>query len=108
MGDSDRIRELNDALRQQGNGGKIVVTHGVSALSGEGQSRVMQLLRAYNDFGEENDPHKEHDFGAFECEGHRILWKIDYYDKTEEFGSEDPSDPEQTHRVLTVMLAEEY
>jgi hypothetical protein len=28
---------------------------------------------------EDNDPHGEHDFGAFEHEGQRIFWKIDYY-----------------------------
>jgi Protein of unknown function (DUF3768) len=50
----------------------------------------------------------EHDFGSFELEGEKLYWKIDCYDKKMRFGSEDPSDPEQTTRVLTILLAEEY
>jgi hypothetical protein len=41
---------------------------------------------------------------TFGCE----LTKIDNYDPTLSGGSEDPSDPAQTVRVLTLMLADEY
>ncbi len=59
-------------------------------------------------FTPDNDPFGEHDFGAFEQNGERIVWKIDYYDLAMEFGSPDPADPYQTTRVLTIMLAGEY
>jgi hypothetical protein len=56
----------------------------------------------------DNDPQGERDFGAFEHNGDRIFWKIDYYAHDMEHGSEDASDPRQTVRVLTIMLASEY
>jgi hypothetical protein len=53
---------------------------------------------------------KEHDFGSFDCEGQRIFWKIDYYDRASfgtgcDMGSDDPTDPAKTLRILTIMLA---
>jgi hypothetical protein len=51
---------------------------------------------------EDNDPHGEHDFGAFDIEGAgTIFWKIDYYaDKSCATGSENPADPAQSFRIL--------
>jgi hypothetical protein len=56
-------------------------------------------------FTPDSDPYGEHNFGSFEHNGIRVFWKIDYYDRNLEYGSEDPSDPAQTTRVLTIMLA---
>ena len=72
------------------------------------KAAALQRVVSFSDFTPHNDPHKERDFGAFELADHRFFWKIDYYDARCEFGSEDPSDPTKTTRVLTLMLVQDY
>lgn len=106
----DRIRELNDAFRKtfDRSKGLPVLTAGVASLPSDMQAMAIRKVVTFDAFDEDNDPHGEHDFGAFELAGERLFWKIDYYDPTMEYGSEDPADPTKTTRVLTLMLAEEY
>jgi Protein of unknown function (DUF3768) len=104
----NRIAALNDAFRKTGIGGKWLITRGIATLPSWQQLAILQNVCAFNAFDESNDPYGEHDFGAFEHRGWKIFWKIDYYDSGMAFASPDPSDPAQTVRVLTVMLAEEY
>jgi hypothetical protein len=103
-----RIRALNDELRQRLTGGMAVMTPGVAALGQEAVARITKTIEVYDDFCNANDPHEEHDFGAFDADGHRIFFKIDYFDETLTVHSPDPSDPNVTKRVITIMLAEEY
>ena len=105
---TERIRALNDELRQYLLGGMAVMTPGVSALGQQAVERIVKTIAVYDDFCHANDPHKEHDFGSFEAEGKTIFFKIDYYDRTLNYHSPDPSDPSVTERVITIMLAEEY
>jgi hypothetical protein len=103
-----RIRELNDEFRKTFEGGSVVITIGVNALEPSVKKQVIDQVRAFDKFTNDNDPHGEHDFGSFDVAGDKIFWKIDYYDVAMNGGSEDPSDPDQTTRALTIMLATEY
>jgi hypothetical protein len=105
---TNRIRELNDAFRSTFAGGNVVMTAGVDALPDMVKAEALEQAATFDDFNEDNDAHGEHDFGAFELCGRRFFWKIDYYDRDLKYGSEDPSDPAKTTRVMTVMLASEY
>ena len=105
---TDRIRELNDAFRTTLRGGRAMMTSGVNELPDCVKAEAMMQVAAFSDFTTDNDPHGEHNFGSFTLVGRKFYWKIDYYDQRCESGSEDPSDPEKTTRVLTIMLAEEY
>jgi Protein of unknown function (DUF3768) len=105
---TERIRELNDVLRRRFTGGRVMLTSGVNELSDDAKARVLEAVRTFKDFDGGNDPHTEHDFGMVEVDGERYFFKIDYYDRDMRFGSDDPSDPEQTCRVMTIMRASEY
>lgn len=105
---AEQIARLNDQLRKTGTGGTIMITQGVQRITGFDAEVLAAELANYGDFSHENDPHGERDLGLFSYKGWDIIWKIDYFDKELIYGSEDPANPEVTHRVLTVMLASEW
>jgi hypothetical protein len=102
------IRRLNDRLREQGEGGRVVVTAGIAALPASHIARIRSAVAGFDAFDEAEDPYGEHDFGAVTVDGESIFWKIDYYDLDLTMHSPDPTDPAVTARVLTIMLVEEY
>jgi Protein of unknown function (DUF3768) len=104
----DRIRELNDAFRRDFVGGEVLLTPGVNNLPSDVRAKAIRNVSTFADFNDGNDPHGGRDFGAFDLVGQKLFWKIDYYGLTLDKGSENPSDPAVTTRVLTLMLAEEY
>lgn len=105
---ANKIQELNDLFRKTGQGGQCVITPGVQHLDLEAVLEIRHSVAHYNTFTQDNDPHGEHDFGAMDYCGHKLFWKIDYYDTSLTAGSSGPSDPSVTTRVLTIMLASEY
>jgi Protein of unknown function (DUF3768) len=105
---TERIRSLNDELRQHLLGGMAVMTPGIAALGQQAVERIVKTISVFDDFCQANDPYGEHDFGSFEADGKTIFFKIDYYDRSLTCHSADPSDPSVTERVITIMLAEEY
>ena len=104
------IAALNDAFRRSllSGAGHIVYTSSVGANGPTFVAKALAAVAAVDVFSTANDPHGEHDFGSFEINGETLFWKIDYYDETMQSGSENPADPKQTTRVLTVMMAIEY
>lgn len=108
--DSKKIAHLNDLARKaMGVACRLVQTEGINALPPEDQSAIREKVEMFDALDWRNDPHGERDFGSFyHDDGSYIFWKIDYYAPDMQHGSEDPADPAQTVRVLTIMLASEY
>jgi Protein of unknown function (DUF3768) len=106
--DTDRIRMLNDQLRKNLTGGGAIITPGIAALGADAVERLVKTIAVFDDFCHANDPHQEHDFGAFDYEGVEIFFKIDYFDRELNCHSPNPTDAAATERVITIMLADEY
>jgi hypothetical protein len=105
---TETIRALNDAFRRTFVGGLVLITAGVEAMPHDQRRSLLAKVRSFEVFGEDNDPHGEHDFGSIDEGGVRYFWKLDYFDRATEMGSPDPADPAVTTRVLTIMRADEY
>jgi len=75
---ANRIAEANDAFRRSG---WFYSALGASAREDlDGVIQAVREYREYKDFTAEYDPYGEHDFGAFDWQDERVMWKIDYRD----------------------------
>jgi hypothetical protein len=66
MTTAKRIRALNDAFRRTFVGSMVMITAGVEAMPREQRRSLLQKVRAFDVFTDDNDPHGEHDFGAID------------------------------------------
>lgn len=111
--DTKIIQEANDAFRkgEPSLSGQYLLTQGIAATleeSGQAPIDIIDVVRGFDTFTEDNDPNGTHEFGSFEFAGETCFWKIDLYDNDLQYGSPDPTDPSKTTRVMTIMLASEY
>jgi hypothetical protein len=70
---TDAIRALNDAFRRTFLGGAIMITSGIEAMPTDQRRTILQKIRAFDAFSEDNDPHGEHDFGGVDEGGVRCF-----------------------------------
>ncbi|WP_239806003.1 DUF3768 domain-containing protein [Croceicoccus hydrothermalis] len=109
---TEAIARLNDRARQglDRQAGVVFTTNllnkfsdGAHANDIIAQARIMKAMRRCT-FSKDSP---ERDLSIFEVDGHRIMMKIDYYDPTLEWGSEDPTDASKTRRIITIMAPED-
>ena len=108
MSNISEIALQNDNFRKHLSQGTLVLTQGIRSNTKEDLEAIITKVRTFDTFDENNDPYGERDFGAFDYQGKKIFWKIDYYDQEFLYLSPDVSNPRVTNRVLTIMYAEEY
>ena len=111
----DRIAALNDRARHGlDRTAKLVITRiCLATIAGDGsalaelaaQARIFAALREWRP--PEGD-RSERDLGYLQIDGHKLMFKVDYYAPDLKWDCEDPSDPQETIRVITVMLPSDY
>lgn len=112
---SSHIAVLNDRARHgRDRAAKLVITRNcLETIAGDGSSvaELAAQIRIFSALSEWKPPEgdrSERDLGYLQIDGHKIIFKVDYYAPDLQWGSEDPADPEQTIRVITVMLPSDY
>jgi hypothetical protein len=86
----------------------VMLTQAVASLSEFRKAQVLKAIRTFEAFTDDNNPHGERDFVSVQIDGDTYFGKIDYYAPDLQHGSEDPADPKQTVRVLTIMHSSDY
>ena len=103
MHDRDKIIALNDHFRTTFTGGRVQMTPSVYQLDAQLRGRAMCVLARYNKFDHES----EHDWGVFIFGGYSFEWRIEYRGKDGTGRSPDPTDANQTLRVLTLYAIDD-
>ena len=99
------IRSINDHFRR--NCQAVNVTSSIHALGPEFFNRALKVVRHYDNFRPSVNPYEDHDCGIFKLDGYQCAWLIETYNRDMSGPSSDPSNPNITTRLLTIMLAHE-
>ncbi|WP_120632615.1 DUF3768 domain-containing protein [Ruegeria sp. EL01] len=88
--------------------GRLLVTPGVVGLGAAFMQEAVRLTAEFDVFSPDADPYALHEMGVITVQGETVWWRIDLYDCDYAYGADVPSDPDQTRRVLTILLPSEY
>lgn len=83
----------------------FILSHNVKAykeIDPEGFNELVNKVKSFNDFTEDNDPYGEHDLGRIKHDGNEYFFKIDY------FNGDLTNFRVDGRRVLTLMETCEY
>lgn len=70
------IAKLNDDFRANPSLGTFVLTPGIRANRFDDIEVILNKVRHFKDFSEENNPYGEKDFGAFSFKGEKIFGRL--------------------------------
>ena len=107
MSPMQKNRALNDHFRKTGQGGIVTLSMGLHKL---GQAEVDNVMKQLA--GEKGDKSveagSEHDTGEIQVGNRTVNWEINYYNKELDDVSDNPTNPDQTTRFMTLLLSTEY
>jgi hypothetical protein len=90
---------------------KTIPTVFVGALGHAATVEKLAVYKAVREFAALPNgdlPCRANDFGTFTLNGQDYAWKIDHYDHSREFGSDNPADPSVPKRVLSIFYADDF
>ena len=72
MPNVEEIAKLNDEFRANPSLGTLILTEGIRSNTHDDITTIINKVRNFNDFDENNNPYGEKDFGAFDFKGKNV------------------------------------
>jgi hypothetical protein len=101
------VRQFNDQCRKTFSACTILVAPIVEGLPDDEKATLIEAVRTFEQFNDEDDPHHEHQFDRIELFGKSWCWLFLYYDDMLRLCSKCPPAAKKTDRILLIMDMEE-
>lgn len=101
------IRALNDAFRLSFTSTELFCSPGILKLDIEDQGAILQRVRDYRNFNEQNDPYMLHQRGEFSHEDHYVCWEIYCANLEGDDDSPNPANLDLTQRHMMIFIGDE-
>lgn len=105
---SRAVRALNDAFRISFTSTELYTSPQILDLDIDTQSEILDRVRNYRTFNEENDPDGFHQWGRFLVNDEPYVWEIFCLTPDGKHLSKNPLDLDFTRRHMMVMCENEY
>jgi len=101
------IRSLNDAFRISFTSTELYCSPSILKFNIEDQEKILEQIREYRNFNEENDSDMTHQRGQFDYRDSVIHWEVYCADLDDNKASPDPANLDLTRRHMMVFVEEE-
>lgn len=110
------IQQINDQCRRgRAPAGCLIqyfITRAITELPPPDVEAIVHAVQHFENFNKHNDPQGEHDFARLSVDApsqrYEVFFKFDYYNLELNGLAENPADYQNTRRIMTIGMMEDY